>query len=173
MEFNLNNNLVKFLIVAVVLIFIIGISFFLLNPSSEQPIQDKNKYASQIANGKEIYFEKLCFVDVMGGEKRETQTYVLKKQVDLEVFISSVQQKCGNVDFNQYILVGASLKYSSKGGGGSRGITVSKIIESNDKIFVVLYTNELPVNAITTAAVSHPLSLYKIKKTDKQIIFVE
>ena len=65
---------------------------------NEKQIEDINKYP-QIKNGKEISFEKVCFVDNIHSTEINTKTYILNNQSDLGDFTSVVKQKCANVDF--------------------------------------------------------------------------
>ncbi len=171
MKFNLNNNLVKFLIVAVVLVIVVGIVFVLSMFGS--PIQDKNTYLLQIANGKNITFEKLCSgnlndITFLGSYETRRKVYVINNQNDLNKISG-----CGDVDFNQFTVVGASLGYSNTGGGGQRYVHISNVVETNDKIFIVLDIWKPSPNSGVTQLAGNSYSLYKIPKTNKQIIFVE
>jgi len=181
MEFNLNNNLVKFLIVAVVLIGVVAFAFILglFDPA----IQNKISYTSQIETGKKINFEEICSGS-MGNYETKKRAYIIMDNENLytvapkiTTFDGNVSSLCGEVDFEKNTVVGASLGYSVVG-GGQRYVKVLDVIETSDKIFVVLFNYDFAniVNsggAAVTQASGHPFSLYKINKTNKEIIFVE
>ena len=133
----------------------------------ERPIEDINKY-TEMQNGHSIYFEEVCSeMHGIWSDDTKKKAYVITNKNDLIALYRSCDV---NISFENYTVIGASLGYKS---GSGYGIEITKVVETNAKIFAIIKSSQPPPGYLGGATTSHPLKLYKIKKTNNEIIFVE